>query len=102
MNTRSFVLSSYDISPSDDLVDYYNQTVTTQNGTVADNRMSLTWNNVNLQQLLGNDFYNAYNRFTIRLTSQYWNVAPTSGVPSITKQYYQDSFVKVYLKGLPF
>jgi len=103
METRPFKLSSYDISPSNNLADYYKQTVTTQYGTVADNRMSLTWNNVNLQQIVGDDFYNAYNRFTIKLVNQAWYGAPTSdsGV-TYSAQNYQDQFVNVYLKGLPF
>ena len=103
METRPFKLSSYDISPSNNLADYYKQTVTTQYGTVADNRMSLTWNNVNLQQIVGNDFYNAYNRFTIKLVNQSWYGAPTSySGTTYSAQNYQDQFVNVYLKGLPF
>jgi hypothetical protein len=103
METRPFKLSSYDISPSNNLADYYKQTVTTQYGTVADNRMSLTWNNVNLQQIVGNDFYNAYNRFTIKLVNQAWYGAPTSDSgTTYSAQNYQDQFVNVYLKGLPF
>ena len=103
METRTFKLSSYDISPSNNLADYYKKTVTTQYGTVADNRMSLTWNNVNLQQIVGNDFYNSYNRFTIKLVNQSWYGAPTSDSGTIySAQNYQDQFVNVYLKGLPF
>jgi hypothetical protein len=103
MDTRTFRLSSYDISPSNNLADYYKQTVTTQYGKVADNRMSLTWNNVNLQQIVGDDFYNAYNRFTIRLVNHAWFGAPTSGSgATLNPQIYQDSFVNVYLTGLPF
>ena len=103
METRTFRLSSYDISPSNNLADYYKQTVTTQYGTVADNRMSLTWNNVNLQQIVGDDFFNAYNRFTIRLVNQAWFGASTSDSgTAYSAQNYQDTFVNVYLKGLPF
>ena len=103
METRTFRLSSYDISPSNNLADYYKQTVTTQYGKVADNRMSLTWNNVNLQQIVGDDFYNAYNRFTIRLVNHAWFNAPTSDSgTALNPQIYQDGFVNVYLNGLPF
>lgn len=103
METRTFKLSSYDISPSNNLADYYKNTVTTQYGTVADNRMSLTWNNVNLQQIVGNDFYNSYNRFTIKLVNQSWYGTPTSDSgTTYSAQNYQDQFVNVYLKGLPF
>ena len=104
METRTFTLSSYDISPGDNLADYYNNTVSSQYGTVTDNRMSLTWNNVNLQQIVGNDFYNTYNQFSIKLVNYTQTVAPTSdsGTTSIVQQLYQDAFVNVYLKGLPF
>ena len=104
METRTFTLSSYDISPSDNLADYYNKTVSSQYGTVTDNRMSMTWNNVNLQQIVGNDFYNTYNQFSIKLVNYTQTGAPTSdsGTTSSVQQLYQDAFVNVYLKGLPF
>ena len=104
METRTFTLSSYDISPSDNLADYYNKTVSSQYGTVTDNRMSMTWNNVNLQQIVGNDFYNTYNQFSIKLVNYTRAGAPTSdsGTTTNVQQLYQDTFVNVYLKGLPF
>ena len=61
-------LKTFDINSSDGQADYYNITVTTNKGTVFDDRTGYTWNNVNMRNLLG-DWYNKYDKFNICLVS---------------------------------
>ena len=47
----NFVLKSTDINSDNTAATYYNTTFTNNIGSVAQNRNSLTWNNVNLRML---------------------------------------------------
>lgn len=103
METRVLNISSYDINASDTLADYYNKTVSTAYGTVSDNRWSLTWNNIDMSKVMGDEFYNRYNLFKISLVSYNLATAPTSSISTaITAQHYQDFHVNWFLQGLPF
>lgn len=103
METRLLNLSSYDINASDTLADYYNKTVSTPFGTVSDNRWSLTWNNIDLSKVLGDDFYNRFNLFKITLINYNLLLSPTSKISTqVTAQHYQDAYINWYLQGLPF
>ena len=103
METRLLNLSSYDINASDTLADYYNKTVSTPFGTVSDNRWSLTWNNIDLSKVFGDDFYNRFNLFKITLVNYNLLLSPTSAISTpITAQHYQDAYVNWFLQGLPF
>ena len=62
-------LKTYDINSSDLQVDYYNLTVTTDKGKVFNSRTGYTWNNVNLKNLLSDEWYNKYDKFNICLVS---------------------------------
>ena len=103
METRVLNISSYDINASDTLADYYNKTVTTAYGTVSDNRWSLTWNNIDMSKVMGDEFYNRYNLFKISLVTYNLATAATSRISTaITAQHYQDFHVNWFLQGLPF
>lgn len=65
--TRSITLSSYDINPSISANDYALSAVTTTNGTIGLQFQSITWNNINLENMLGTSFYSNFSKFTIRL-----------------------------------
>jgi hypothetical protein len=103
METRVLNISSYDINASDTLADYYNKTVSTPYGTVSDNRWSLTWNNIDMSKVMGDEFYNRYNLFKISMVSYNLATAATSRISTaITAQHYQDFNVNWFLQGLPF
>jgi hypothetical protein len=62
----SFILKSTSINLDNAVANYYNQIISNNIGTVAQNRSSITWNNVNLKNLLG-EMYDRYERFNINL-----------------------------------
>ena len=63
----AITLFSYDINPSINVNDYSFNDVTTQNGTIGRQFQFMTWNNINLENLIGTSYFNAYSKFTIRL-----------------------------------
>ena len=65
----SLCLKTFDINASDAQADYFNQTVTTTKGKIFDSRTGYTWNNVNLKNLLSDEWYNKYDKFNICLVS---------------------------------
>jgi len=67
VESRSITLSSRDINPSIDVNDYALDAVTTTNGTIGRQFQFMTWNNINLENMIGATYYNAYSKFTIRL-----------------------------------
>ena len=66
IETRKLVLNTRDISSSTVADDYFNTTVTTSAGTVENNRYTHTWN-TNIRSVMGDDFYNRYSKFSIKL-----------------------------------
>jgi len=65
--SRTITLFSYDINPSINVNDYATADVVTSNGTIGRQFQYMTWNNINLETLVGSTFFNAYGKFTIRL-----------------------------------
>ena len=63
------VLKTFDINASDVQTNYYNTIVTTDKGKIFNSRTGYTWNNVNLKNLLGDEWYNKYDKFNICLVS---------------------------------
>lgn len=100
--TRNLVLRSYDISSSNINTDYFNHTVTTPAGIVADNRLNLTWNNVNIRLLMGDTFYNKFDKFQIRLNSVYIGQTTATVVVSTTSNTQAGRSQDIYMSGLPF
>lgn len=102
-DTRILVLRSFDINPSNSAATYYSSTgapVVTAAGIVADNRMSMTWNNVNLRLLMGDTFYNKYDKFHIRVNTWLIGQNPTSVIASQTVATADARTVDVYMSGL--
>lgn len=102
-DTRILVLRSYDINPSNSAATYYSPTgapVVTPAGTIADNRMTMTWNNVNLRLLMGDTFYNKYDKFHIRVNTWLIGQNPTSVIASQTVATADARTVDVYMSGL--
>jgi hypothetical protein len=83
----SLCLKTFDINASDAQADYFNQTVTTTKGRISNNRCTYTWFNVNLRNLLSDEWYNKYDKFNLRListTQSYFNsIIETCNVVSI-------------------
>ena len=50
--TATLILNTYDIFPSIYVSDYLNKTIDNQYGTIANNRCTITWKNVNMRQVL--------------------------------------------------
>jgi hypothetical protein len=66
IETRKLVLNTRDISSSTVADNYFNTTVTTSAGTVENNRYTHTWN-INIRSIMGDEFYNRYSKFSIKL-----------------------------------
>lgn len=64
--TVNLVLKSTSINNDNTPAIYYNHTYRNNIGTVAQNRSSITWNNINLRNLLG-EMYDRYEKFNISL-----------------------------------
>ena len=101
---RNLVLRSYDINASNANTVYFSATgaaVVTAAGSVADNRNTMIWNNVNLRLMMGDTFYNKFNKFHIRLNTFYQGQMTTSIV--VTSATSTDArSVDIYLSGLAF
>ena len=101
---RNLVLRSYDINASNTNTVYFSATgaaVVTAAGSVADNRNTMIWNNVNLRQMMGDTFYNKFNKFHIRLNSFFQGMTTTS-VAAATAATTDARSVDIYLSGLAF
>ena len=99
---RNLVLRSYDINASNAIADYYNLTVTTSAGIVTDNRTNLTWNNVKLRQMMGDPFFDKFDKFQIRLNSVYIGQTTQSFAGGQTANLVRARSQDIYMSGLPF
>jgi hypothetical protein len=97
---RVLTLRSYDINASNTATDYFNTTVTTPAGEVADNRMTLCWNNVNLRLLMGDAFYNKFDKFHIRLNTLLIGQTQTAVLATQTAASADARSVEMYMSGL--
>jgi hypothetical protein len=99
--TRNLVLYTAWISNSTNATDYFNTTISNSVGTITNNRYSVTWNNINLRQLMGNAYYNSYSKFSIKLLRVHLNSLLTT---SLANSYRQNNeyCVDLYLSGLNF
>ena len=96
--SRNLILKTTDISFSNNPTDYFNTTLTSTNGTVDQNRQSTTWTDINLRTLMGNEFYNRYSQFEIKLS--YLSIGQTTtGLMTDTSDI---ATKKIYLSGLSF
>ena len=69
--TVTLNLNSFNIIPSTNALTFNNagvsQTIDNQYGRISDNKCNLTWKNINLRSLMGNDMYNKYETFNLYL-----------------------------------
>jgi len=91
----NLILKTNHISASNTITDYYNTTITNSNGTIKNNFCSITWNNVDMVDLLGN-LYDKYNKFNISLL-YVSGTAIGSGTPGANRR-----FLYAKMGGLPF
>ena len=96
--STTLILNTFDISTSTTASDFYNTTLDNQYGTIANNRCTLTWKNINMRRVLG-EMYDKFETFNMYLyqinqSSAFWSVAPVSNVGFL--------LVNVNIKGLQF
>lgn len=99
---RALLLKSSFINASNTATDYYDLTVITEQGTITNNRLTLTWNNVNLRMALGDDYYNKYNKFSIRLNQFFCGQTTTAIDTTPTNATINARHQDILLSGLPF
>jgi hypothetical protein len=66
IETRKLVLKTSDILASTNADDYFGLTVSNAAGMVENNRYTYTWY-TNIRAIMGDEFYNRYSKFSIRL-----------------------------------
>ena len=101
---RILILRSSDISSTNTNTTYYGNTIRNQVGTVSNNRDNMTWNNVNIRQIMGS-MYDKYERFNISLVSAYVGVAEDAWMASALQPTQAVENIRnliVKLSGLPF
>ncbi len=102
METRTIMLKTTDILASTDANDYFNTIVSNSKGIVENNQNSYTWH-INLRETLGNDFYNKYTRFSVRLRLYGDQVLSTTVIdPSNTSMQFWTRINSFYLSGLNY
>jgi hypothetical protein len=99
---RYLILKSTDIYLSNNADDYFNKTIDNASGTVAQNRRSITWKNVNFRKIIGDEYYNKYSKFTIRCVSRGNGITTTGQISSSLVEAEQMRRVVFYLSGLSF
>jgi len=101
-NKRILSLRTTDISTLNAGADYYNTTVSTATGIVANNRCNITFRNVSLRDLMGNEYYEKYEKFSISLAQAYVGQSYTAISATVTPDLAQAQNLGVWLSGLPF
>ena len=96
--STTLILNTFDISTSTDANISYNTTVDNQYGTIANNRCTLTWKNINMRRVLG-EMYDKFETFNMYLyqinqSSAFWTAPPVSNSGFL--------LVNVNIKGLQF
>lgn len=66
VDSRKLILNTKDILASNNTSDYFNVTVSNTVGMVENSRYTYTWF-TNIRNVMGDEFYNKYSRFSIRL-----------------------------------
>lgn len=92
----NLVLKSTQISLDNTPGNYYNQTVTSQFGSISNNRTSFVWTNINMKTLLG-DMFEKYDRFNICL-----NFVAGAATGATAENNPDQRILSVKLNGLPF
>jgi len=98
---RNLILNTEWISNSLNAADYFNTTISNSVGTISNNRYTITWNNINLRQLMGDTYYNTYSKFSIKMNATQTSTLSTTTLATsynAVNTYYVDH----YLSGLTF
>jgi len=101
-DARYLILKSTDINLSNNPTDYFNTTIDNPYGIVTQNRRSITWKNINIQQLVGDEYFNKYSKFSIRCVNYGVGVTTSSQISSTILESEQMRRVIFYLSGLSF
>ena len=101
-DARYLTLKSTDINSSNNPNDYYNKTIENSSGIVTQNRRSITWKNVNMRKIMGDEYYDKYSQFTIRCVSRGVGMTTTGQISSTIPEGEQMRRVVFYLSGLSF
>lgn len=101
-DARYLTLKSTDIHPSNNANDYFNITIDNSSGIVTQNRRSITWKNVDLQKIMGDEYFNKYSRFSIRCVSFGVGATTTCEISSTLLESVYMRRVVLYLSGLSF
>ena len=101
-DARYLTLKSTDINSSNNPNDYYNKTIEKSSGIVTQNRRSITWKNVNMRKIMGDEYYDKYSQFTIRCVSRGVGMTTTGQISSTILEGEQMRRVVFYLSGLSF
>ena len=95
--TACLILNTFDINSSLTTTDYYNKTIDNQFGTIANNRCTLTWKNINMRLVLG-VMYDKYETFNMYL----YQVSQSQGFGGSTTCNANQQLVDIRIKGLQF
>ena len=101
-NKRILTLRTTDISTLNAGSDYYNTTVSSSSGSVTNNRCNLTFNNVSFRDLMGNEYYEKFDKFKISLAQAYVGQSLTAISATVTPSLAQAQNLGIWLSGVPF
>lgn len=101
-NKRILTLRTTDISTLNAGADYYNTTVSSTAGIVANNRCNITFRNVSFRDLMGHEYYEKFNKFRISLAQAYVGQSLTAIAASVTPALAQAQNLGIWLSGVPF
>ena len=101
-DARYLTLKSTDIYSSNNANDYFNTTIENSTGIVTQNRRSITWKNVDLRKIMGDEYFNKYSKFTIRCVSRGIGATGTAQISSTLIESENMRRVLFYLSGFSF
>jgi hypothetical protein len=102
--TRNLILKTSWITSSTDPNTYY-QTIDNATGKIEENNESYTWYNVNLQDILGDSYYNQYTKFSIRsveIKTALLSTTYNTNSADANSDIYNNTMIEYYLSGLNF
>jgi hypothetical protein len=103
--TRNLILKTSWISSSTDPNTYYQLTIDNAIGKIEEMNESYTWYNVNLQQILGDGYYNRYTKFSIRsveIKTALLSTTYKTNSADANSDIYNNTMIEYYLSGLNF
>ena len=100
--TVTLILNSNDISASQNPQTFYNagtaNVIDNQYGTISNNKCNITWKNINLRMLMGNDIYDKYETFNLYL----YQITQGQGLSPGNTSSGSNGCVDIKIKGLSF